>query len=114
MGGATHYEHTNFSRANFGWLSAANTQVVTATGDYTIAPIEVQSSTAVSFLSEAGMQDGYNFLTPPGLDMSAVVAHGDAVLFAWAGDYSPVKPMYQFSPRRSHRHTLWRVAADVY
>jgi hypothetical protein len=72
-----------------------------------------ESSTAVSFLSEAGMQDGYNFLTPPGLDMSGVVARGDAVLFAWADNYSPVKPMYQFSPRRSHRHTLWRVAADV-
>jgi len=35
------------------------------------------------------------------------------VLFAWAADYSPVKPMYQFSPRRSHKDTLWRVAVNV-
>jgi hypothetical protein len=53
------------------------------------------------------------FITPPGLDMSSVAGHGSAVLLAWAADYSPVKPLYQFSPRRSHRNTLWRVAVPV-
>jgi len=45
--------------------------------------------------------------------LSSVVEHGNAVLFAWAGDYSPVKPINQFSPRRIHRDTLWRFAVPV-
>ena len=32
--------HTNFSRGNFGWMQAANTQTVTASGNYTLSPIE--------------------------------------------------------------------------
>ena len=40
-----------------------------------------------------------SFIAPPGLDLSAVVEHGNAVLLAWAADYSPVKPLRQFSPR---------------
>jgi len=55
----------------------------------------------------------FSFIAPPGLDLSSVVEHGNAVLFAWAGDYSPVKPMNQFSPRRIHRDTLWRFAVPV-
>jgi hypothetical protein len=71
---------------------------------------------AASFLSQLGGQfnAGRIFIEPPGLDLSAVAAHGNAVLFAWAGDYSPVKPLYQFSPRRSHRNTLWRLAIPVH
>jgi hypothetical protein len=70
---------------------------------------------AVSFLSHlGGPQDAMSrFITPPGLDLSSVVEHGNAVLLAWAGDYSPVKTLRQFTPRRSHRNTLWRVAVPV-
>jgi hypothetical protein len=73
------------------------------------------ASIAVSFLSRlnVGQQPMSRFITPPGLDLSSVVAHGDAVLVAWAGDYSPVKPLRQFSPRRTQRNTLWRVAVTV-
>lgn len=39
MGSASKYQQTAFSRGNFGWLTAANTQTVTASGDYTLAPI---------------------------------------------------------------------------
>jgi hypothetical protein len=53
------------------------------------------------------------FITPPGLDLSAVAESGDAVLLAWAEDYAPVKPMRQFTPRRAQRNTLWRVAVPV-
>jgi hypothetical protein len=70
---------------------------------------------AASFLSQLG--GGPNamrsFIAPPGLDLSSVAEHGSAVLLAWASDYAPVKPVYQFSPRRSHRNTLWRVAVPV-
>jgi len=54
-----------------------------------------------------------HFIAPPGLDLSAVAEHGNAVLLAWARDYAPVKPMRQFTPRRSHSNTLWRVVVPV-
>ena len=55
---------------------------------------------AASFLSRLGdPQDPMSrFITPPGLDLSSVAEHGNAVLLAWAGDYSPVKTLRQFSP----------------
>ena len=70
---------------------------------------------AVSFLSRMGSsQDSmHRFITPPGLDLSSVLEHGNAVLLAWAGDYSPVKTLRQFCPRRSQKNTLWRVAVPV-
>ena len=73
------------------------------------------TSIAASFLSQLAQTQNYDysFISPPGLDMSPTVDRGGAVLLAWAGDYSPVKPMYQFTPRRSHRDTLWRVAVHV-
>jgi hypothetical protein len=73
---------------------------------------------AASFLSQMG-GDGnpqnymHNFIVPPGLDLSPVLDHGSAVVLAWDSGYSPAKPMYQFSPRRSHRDTLWRIAVEV-
>ena len=72
-------------------------------------------SMAASFLSRlGGQQDSMqHFISPPGLDLSAVVQHGNAVLLAWAGDYSPVKPLRQFTPRRSQQNTLWRVSVSV-
>jgi len=50
MGMAIRYQHTNFAKGNLGWLSTANTQTVTESGDYLLAPVEVESSTAVSSL----------------------------------------------------------------
>jgi len=72
-------------------------------------------SIAASFISQMGGSDeNYTgrFISPPGLDLSSVVERGGAVVLAWAADYSPVKPMYQFSPRRSHKDTLWRIAVE--
>jgi hypothetical protein len=69
---------------------------------------------AVSFASQMNTpQNGMSFIEPSGLDMSSTISRGEAVLFAWAADYSPVKPMNQFSPRRTHRNTMWRVATAV-
>ena len=72
-------------------------------------------SMAASFLSLlSGPQDSmHHFISPPGLDLSAVVEHGNAVLLAWAGGYSPVKPLRQFTPRRSQKNTLWRIAVPI-
>jgi len=72
------------------------------------------STLAASFISLLGGQpNNWSFVAPPGLDLSSVIEHGNAVLFAWASDYSPIKPMYRFSPRRSHRDTMWRIAVPV-
>jgi len=73
------------------------------------------ASVVASFLSRlGGVQESMrHFITPPGLDLSSVAAHGNAVLLAWAEDYSPVKTLRQFTPRRSQKHTLWRVAVPV-
>jgi hypothetical protein len=73
------------------------------------------STVAASFLSQMSQGENImnNFIVPPGLDMSSAVEHGNAVLFAWAEDFAPVKPLYQFTPRRSHRNTMWRVAVPV-
>jgi hypothetical protein len=53
------------------------------------------------------------FTTPPGLDLAPLARRGDAFLLAWAPGYSPVKPIHQFNPRRSHRDTLFRLAVEV-
>jgi hypothetical protein len=76
------------------------------------------STVAASFISQLQRQEnqtgfGNNFVAPRGLDLSSVVEHGSAVVLAWAADYSPIKNIYQFSPRRSHRDTLFRIAVAV-
>jgi hypothetical protein len=72
-------------------------------------------SMAASFLSYLGGPQNSmgRFVAPPGLDLSGVLEHGNAVLLAWAADYSPVKTLRQFTPRRSRKNTLWRVAVPV-
>jgi hypothetical protein len=84
----------------------------TASGQISDKP---NSTVAVSFLSQLGQAQMYqsSFVGPPGLDLSPVLEHGGAVVLAWAGGYSPIKPIYQFSPRRLQRDTLWRLALKV-
>ena len=75
---------------------------------------KINTSMAASFLSQlSSQQNSEHFIAPPGLDLSPALEQGQAVLLAWAEDYSPVKPIYQFSPRRSSRDTLWRVAVPI-
>ncbi|PYJ06105.1 MAG: hypothetical protein DME25_07205 [Verrucomicrobia bacterium] len=73
------------------------------------------SAMAASFISQMSRQENYggDFIAPPGLDLSSVVEHGQAVVLAWGADYSPIQPIYKFSPRRTHRQTLWRVPVQV-
>jgi len=73
------------------------------------------TTVAASFISQLSRRENAmaRFISPPGLDLTSVVDQGNAVLFAWAGDYSPVKSMNQFSPRRTHRDTLWRFAVPL-
>ena len=67
-----------------------------------------------SFLGRMGTQaNGQNFVGPPGLDLSAVVAHGNAVLLAWSPDTSPVPPVNQVKSKRAAANTLWRVPIAI-
>jgi hypothetical protein len=50
MGSGSHYQHTNFSRANFGWLNNGNIVTATVTGDYSLTPIEGDDPTGVELL----------------------------------------------------------------
>ncbi len=70
---------------------------------------------AASFLSQLGNSENGmgSFSQPAGLDLSSVAEHGNAILLAWAPDYAPVKPLFQFTPHRTHRNTLWRVAVPL-
>ncbi len=70
------------------------------------------ASMAVSFISKLYDQQ-MHFIAPPGLDLSDVVERGNAVLLAWSADYSPIRGMNQFSPRRTHKDTLWRMAVPL-
>jgi hypothetical protein len=72
------------------------------------------SSVAASFISEfTDGNYGGGFQVPPGLDLTTVVDRGNAVVLAWADGYAPGKSIYQFSPRRGHRYTLWRYTLPV-
>jgi hypothetical protein len=66
---------------------------------------------AASFLSQVQNQENWmnTFVSPPGLDMSAEVARGASILFAWAEDYAPVKPLYPSKPSRTHTYTMFRM-----
>lgn len=50
MGQSNQYEHTNYSRGNFGWLQSANTGTVTTPGDYTLSPTGSTSASAIKAL----------------------------------------------------------------
>jgi hypothetical protein len=65
---------------------------------------------AISFISN---QQQSRFIAPPGLDLSPLLDQGNAVLLAWEAGYSPIKPLNQFSARRSQKNTLWRVAIPI-
>lgn len=71
---------------------------------------------AASFLSlrpnESNVQ-GAGYVTPPGLDLTATLGSGGAVLFAWDPDFSPSAKLYRFMPKRVHQNTLWRVVVPV-
>lgn len=74
------------------------------------------SAIGVSFLSYLATpeQQVGSFVSPPGLDLSPVLAReGAAVFLAWASDYSPVPSLRQFTPKRSQRHTLWRKVVEL-
>jgi len=49
------------------------------------------------------------FVFPEGFELTDDVARGDAVVFAWVPDYSPVEKIHRFEPKRSQRNTMFRM-----
>ncbi len=74
-----------------------------------------EAATAASFIGLAQGRQGNNtlFLTPPGLDLSPVLARGQAVLLGWTAGYAPIAPLNQFKAARGARNTLWRLSCEV-
>jgi hypothetical protein len=72
-----------------------------------------QGSMAASFVSLMANDQYRSFNYPAGLDLAPLIERGEAVLLAWAPDYAPVPPINKFSPRRTHRDTLLRVAVPM-
>ncbi|MDB6017493.1 MAG: hypothetical protein JWR19_1982 [Pedosphaera sp.] len=74
----------------------------------------INGSMAACFVSQlSGDQGNFSFISPPGLDLSAVAGRGNAILLAWSADYSPIVSINKFSPRRSHKDTLWRMSIPI-
>lgn len=72
--------------------------------------------TAASFISQLGIYQGQQrtLLYPPGLDLSALLARGDAVLLAWDGGNSPASSsLLRYRPPRFTQNTLYRLAVPL-
>jgi hypothetical protein len=83
MGIASTRGHSNFSRGNFGWLTTANTQDVTATGTYSLHPIEPSDSAGVQALRIRRDSSSYLLLeyrTPSGTSFDNFSTSDPAVL----------------------------------
>lgn len=72
------------------------------------------ASMAVSLLGEvASVHGGMNFPASPGLDLSASVKDGSALLLAWSPDSTPVAAINQFKTKRTKSNTLWRMPVSL-
>lgn len=74
------------------------------------------SSVGVSFLNAARtdpqVPQQNNFFPASGVDLTEALDRGCAFLLAWDEGNSPTKPLHAFTPKRTARHTLWRVLVD--
>jgi len=82
----------------------------TSSGQIGDVPVAAMSA---SFLEKISGQGSQQFISPPGLDLSPVLDHGQAVVLAWVPGYLPAQPINQFTARRSHRDTLLRVTISL-
>ena len=83
-----------------------------AFGDDASARIKdwANASMALSFVSEGySSSSSTRFSSSPGFDLAPLVRRGDAVLLAWAANYSPTKSLNQFPAKQGKKSTLVRV-----
>jgi hypothetical protein len=89
-----------------------------ALGDDSRGRLELDATHAAAacLVSGTDIDDRNNqqyLVAPAGFDVGPVLGRGQAMLFAWTPDYSPIAPMNRFTPRRLHRDTLLRLAVPV-
>jgi len=75
-----------------------------------------ENVTAASFIGQAGnvQANQRTFLYPRGMDLSPLVARGDAVLLAWdAGHSLMTGGLRRFNPVRTSQDTMLRLAAPI-
>jgi hypothetical protein len=88
-----------------------------AFGDNQVRWLELSPAnlTAVSFIAQlpgfGPNQRGFTY--PRGLELTALLARGDAVLLAWDPGHAPVPSMKQFQSVRSRQNTWLRLALPV-
>jgi hypothetical protein len=90
----------------------------TAFGRNQLGRLELRADNliATSFIGMAssGLPNERAFLYPPGLDLSPLLARGDAVLFAWdAGHSLASSSLRRFSPPRTTQNSLLRLAVPL-
>jgi hypothetical protein len=89
-----------------------NTLGDTAGGQLENRPLTVITASFVSYLDETS-NNGRAFVAPPGMDLTAQVERGDAVIFAWVPDFGFVEKINSFQPPRFKRDTLMRLSVPM-
>ena len=95
---------------------AANRRQVFGNAQAARIELSPPNAIAASFIASLGSYQGQarSFIYPAGLELSALVARGDAVLFAWdAGHAATSTPLRRFNPPRTTQNTLFRLAVPV-
>ncbi len=113
---------TDFVRQNAGDFQYAvqqrrNTFGDNQSGRLNNPQMRTMAATFVSLLPDSN-QNQYanqnNFIAPLGFDLSGLLQRGDAVLQVWDSGHAPATPaLNRFTPRRSEKNTLLRLAVPV-
>jgi hypothetical protein len=83
------------------------------TGHIEDRPLTATVASFVSYLESPHQGQGRSFVFPPGLDLTAQVERGDAVVFAWAEGFSFTEKINAFSPPRFKQDSLLRLTVPV-
>jgi hypothetical protein len=83
----------------------------TSGGQLENRPLIATTASFISYLAE--LSQGRAFFSPPGIDLTAQVERGDAVIFAWLPNHSFTEPLNEFSPPRFKQDTLLRLSIPV-
>lgn len=106
-----------FVQENGSYFQHAVEQRRNAMGDTQGGRLENRALTATvaSFISylEDIQANNRNFVTPPGLDLSAQAQRGDAIVLGFVPDYTVTAEMNQFRPPRMKRDTFLRLTVPL-
>jgi hypothetical protein len=80
-----------------------------------LLPNTMEAAVAASLIGPASSRNApqQQFTDPGKADLIGLASRGDAVVFAWVDNYSPVASINQFKPLRYRHDTLLRLAIPV-